>query len=187
MSEANDTETDEPPARRVRVHLRAPDADPPLTGWLDDHTAKLMRLAGIDRGEIDVVLVDDHTMRRLHHEHLGIAETTDVLTFDMRDHPGDALRGDVVVCLDQAARQAATRGHDTRLEALLYTLHGLLHLIGYDDKNQPAAAEMHRREDQLLSQAGFGPVYERQPTPVTHADTAPLAVGGGPSEGHTTP
>jgi probable rRNA maturation factor len=57
------------------------------------------------------------------------------------------VEGDIVVCLDEAARQAKKRNHPIRLEVLLYALHGMLHLLGYDDVSARQAARMHRRED----------------------------------------
>jgi len=73
----------------------------------------------------------------------------------------DHVQGDLVICMDEAARQAVSRGHETRLEVLLYAVHGLLHLLGYDDHNPQDAEAMHRREDELLTAIGYGPVYSR--------------------------
>jgi len=85
--------------------------------------------------------------------------TTDVLSFDLRDDPEAPLDAEIVICRDQAMRQAQMRGHEPRMELLLYALHGLLHLIGYDDQSSQQATQMHQREDELLVKAGFPPVY----------------------------
>src|SRR5690606_1916317 len=82
-------------------------------------------------------------------------------TFDLRDGEAGALDGEIVLCVDEAVRQARQRRHDARLELLLYAVHGLLHLLGYDDHDPKDAAKMHRREDELLRAAGLGDVYRR--------------------------
>lgn len=142
--------------------MNVPDVDPPLEGWLDVQLAGIAESAteaALLRGELAVTVVDDAAMADLHKRYKGAAGTTDVLTFDLREHSRDPLEGDIVICLDEAARQAATRGHDVRVEALLYAVHGLLHLLGEDDEREEDAARMHRREDELLTAAGFGAVF----------------------------
>ncbi len=147
-----------------------------LTRWLKPRFATVAELAGARRGEVTLAIVDDARMSQLHASFKGVSGTTDVLTFDMREAgkstagatgatritrvPGDAVAVDVVLCLDEARRQAAARGHDWRLELLLYALHGLLHVRGYDDLTARKAQRMHQREDEILRQAGFGTVFE---------------------------
>jgi probable rRNA maturation factor len=158
----------------VDLNLQVADVDPPLAGWLDTQLARLARLAGAT-GELAVTVVDDATMADLHERYKNVPGTTDVLTFDLRDEPDtpDApdesdpaagavprVEGDVVVCLDEAARQSAARGHPVRVELLLYAVHGLLHLLGEDDQTPEQADRMHRREDALLEAAGFGAVFD---------------------------
>ena len=75
------------------------------------------------------------------------------------DLDGEPVEGDVVVCVDEARRQAVNRGHEVRAEVLLYAVHGLLHLLGYDDHEPDSAAAMHDREDTLLAALGVGRVY----------------------------
>lgn len=123
--------------------------------------AHLAALAGAPGGAVTVAIVDDARMRELHERYHGDPSTTDVLSFDMRDAPGDAMAGDLVLCLDEARRQAADRGHDVATELLLYGLHGLLHLMGHDDREPDDARRMHQLEDELLTRAGIGKVYDR--------------------------
>lgn len=142
----------------VDVLLETDDLEPPLDGWLAEQVRRIAAIAGAERGGLTLVVVDDQQMSQLHDQFHGDPSTTDVLTFDQRDRPEDDLEGDVVVCVDEARRQAAARGHDVRLEVLLYALHGLLHLLGEDDHDPAAARRMHEREDELLAKAGFAPM-----------------------------
>ena len=98
-------------------------------------------------------------MARLHEQYAGVPGTTDVLTFDLRDDPAEPLVGDIAICWDEAVRQADARHHPPRHEALLYAVHGLMHLLGEDDHDPAAAARMHLREDRLLAELGLPPVY----------------------------
>jgi probable rRNA maturation factor len=108
---------------------------------------------------LSIALVDDAAMIALHGQYLGIAETTDVLTFDLSDEGAEGVDGEIVICVDLAAREAALRQHALADEVLLYAVHGCLHLLGYDDLNAEDAARMHAREDELLTALGVGPVY----------------------------
>lgn len=141
--------------------LETADIDPPLEGWLDVQLVAIMQLAGLTEAEIALVVVDDAQMCDLHEQYHQDPTTTDVLTFDLRDEPAEPVQGDIVICLDEAKRQAALRSHEPRLEVLLYAVHGLMHLLGEDDHDPDDAKRMHAREDQLLQQAGFGAVYAR--------------------------
>lgn len=115
---------------------------------------------GIDRGSVSVAVVGDAQMMRLHHQFSGELGTTDVLTFDLHDEPGP-MEGEIVVCFDEACRQAREHGHAPDQETLLYVVHGLLHLLGYDDRDAASARGMHEREDQVLTAIGVGPLYSR--------------------------
>ncbi|QYK48667.1 MAG: rRNA maturation RNase YbeY [Phycisphaeraceae bacterium] len=114
------------------------------------------------RGEIRIRLVRDEEMSMLHERHTGIAGTTDVLTFDLRDTPLDQtspLDADLVLCIDEAARQAQLRSIHIVHELVLYAVHGILHMLGHDDHDNDAYVAMHEVEDRVLAAAGIGPVF----------------------------
>ncbi len=142
----------------VQVSVEADDADQRLSSWLSRQMRRAVVAAGLEQACLSIAVVNDVRMMQLHHQFSGDVGTTDVLTFDLHDE-GDNVEGEIVVCFDEARRQARLHGHDARDEALLYAVHGLLHLLGYDDHDPAAAARMHEREDQVLTQIGVGPVY----------------------------
>src|SRR6185436_15175193 len=93
--------------------------------------------------ELSILLVDIDYMAELNHRWMGGDGPTDVLAFPMDegtiDHgPAEgntsepALLGDVVLCPEVAAKQAAAAGHSAADELHLLTVHGVLHLLGYD-------------------------------------------------------
>lgn len=154
----------------VSIALHTEDPDPPLSGWLDVQLAKAVELEGICVAQIALAIVADEEMAQLHEQYTGVAGTTDVLTFDLResgqDAPGaTALDADIILCLDEAARQASERGHPLRHEMLLYAVHGLMHLLGEDDHDEKAYQHMHAREDALLERLGVGRVFSSEPKP----------------------
>ena len=143
----------------VELNLLTDEVDPPLAGWLDVQLARIAEIEQINKGCLTVAVVDDPRMVQINRQYKQRNETTDVLAFDLRNSEADPVEADLVICRDEAARQAAARGHDIRLELLLYAVHGLLHVLGYDDAERDAAALMHQREDQLLASVGLEPAY----------------------------
>ncbi len=127
--------------------------------WLKQRLHQLASLAGVNKGELNILIVNDAAMRRWHYRHMKKRSTTDVLSFDLRSSGDQPLCADLVVCYDVALRQAEKRRHAARLELLLYCLHGLLHMLGYDDLTPTEHQRMHQREDELLQQAGLPAVY----------------------------
>jgi probable rRNA maturation factor len=148
--------------------------------WLSvsvDAAARRLRCAG----EVRVRVVGDTAMAAAHEEFAGVGGTTDVLTFDMSDPEAhtatslptveevgsDSVQGmfvldtDVLVCLDEGIRQAASRGYPFERELLLYVLHGILHCLGFDDHEQDQYDAMHAMEDSVLAAIGVGSVFHR--------------------------
>ena len=112
-------------------------------------------------GELSLALVGDARMSALHEQFMGIEGPTDVLTFPIDHDPaGRVTSGEVIVCVPEARRQATARKIPHRLELLLYAIHGMLHLLGYDDRTARGFAAMHQMEDDILQQLGFGPVFD---------------------------
>jgi probable rRNA maturation factor len=107
--------------------------------------------------ELAVVVTDDEILRELNRRHRGVDASTDVLAFpneargpfvDAPDEPH--YLGDVVVSFHRAAAQAAEAGHDTQAELQLLVVHGVLHLLGYDDQAEEPRAKMWRVQSQIL-------------------------------------
>jgi probable rRNA maturation factor len=110
---------------------------------------------------MSLVLVGDAVMSRLHNEYMNIDAPTDVLTFPIdQDRRGQTTTGEVFVCIPEARRQARARGTPLASEVLLYSLHGMLHLCGFDDRTEVDFRRMHRTEDTILTRLGVGAVFK---------------------------
>ncbi|HEV7302040.1 MAG TPA: rRNA maturation RNase YbeY [Tepidisphaeraceae bacterium] len=111
--------------------------------------------------EISLALVNDKLMSELHQRHLNIPGPTDVLTYELdHDTTGWCIAGEIVVCVPEAKRQAKERGTTVDNELLLYALHGVLHLAGFDDRTERLFREIHTMEDDILTRIGVGPVFK---------------------------
>jgi probable rRNA maturation factor len=111
--------------------------------------------------ELSIVLVGNRRMSGLHERFLRISGPTDVLTFPIEyDARGRPTSGEVVICVPEARRRARQLGNDLRDELLLYALHGMLHLSGFDDRTDRDSRRMHRTEDTILRRLRVGPVFD---------------------------
>jgi probable rRNA maturation factor len=121
--------------------------------------------------EMSLALVNDARMSALHERFMNVAGPTDVLTFPLdEDSRGRVTSGEVVVCVPEARRRARELHVPVERELLLYALHGMLHLCGFDDRTDRDFARMHRTEDMILATLGVGPVFRPDHQP-RHART----------------
>lgn len=92
---------------------------------------------------IEITLLDDDEMARIHGEFLEDPTPTDVITFQ---------HGELLVGVETAARQAAKFASSENREVALYGVHGMLHLAGFDDRCENDARLMALRQEELLNE-----------------------------------
>ena len=128
------------------------------------HLSRARSLLQAPLRELSLVLVGDKRMSDLHHQFMNIKGPTDVLTFPIDTDPrGRAISGEVILCVPEARRAAKIHGTDVKNELLLYAIHGMLHLCGFDDRTESAFRKMHAKEDQILIRLGVGRVFDPAP------------------------
>ncbi len=110
-------------------------------------------LAAVGRaaGDVDVLVVDDPAIKRLNRQHRGVDRRTDVLAFPLETPGPSLLVGQIVISAQTARRQARQVDVSLATELDLLVTHGVLHLVGYDDRDPVEARLMHERERQILS------------------------------------
>jgi probable rRNA maturation factor len=91
---------------------------------------------------VEISLVSDDEMARIHGEFLEDPTPTDVITFG---------HGELLVGAETAAREAAARGWPLERELLLYVVHGILHLQGFEDATDAGGTEMERVQERILA------------------------------------
>lgn len=105
---------------------------------------------------VSLAILDDEQIRRFNRDFLGHDRPTDCLSFPLlAAEDQEPLLGEVLVSGETAAREAAARGRTVEAELALYVVHGLLHLLGYDDQEQADEQAMQARERELLADLGF--------------------------------
>jgi probable rRNA maturation factor len=144
-------------AARLRVNVARPDS-PSRQGASAEQVAAtrglgpwLKKIAPASaRGDVCVALVSDARMRALNRQFRGKDKVTDVLSFPAETR---GFLGDVVIAAGVAKKQAKVAGHSLNTEIRVLTLHGLLHLLGYDHSSDDG--KMARIEARLRKKAGL--------------------------------
>ena len=110
---------------------------------------------GIRDAAVTIAFVDNAHIHRLNKQFLNHDEPTDVLTFPYSSPGAKRLEGEIVIGMEIARENAGDRDHDVKLELMLYTIHGCLHLCGYTDGDDAGAAEMRALERKYLLELGL--------------------------------
>ena len=106
--------------------------------------------------DLTLILTDDAHIQQLNRDYRHKDMPTDVLSFDMRDdiHPTSPL-GEVYISLEQSRSQAKQAGHSHQREVLLLSVHGTLHLLGFEHDTDAGYEAMRHKE--LLVLSGYDP------------------------------
>ena len=125
---------------------------------------KTAELYGLSEGvEVGVTFLDDATIQELNRDYRDKDRPTDVLSFALNegdepeivDAPEEELLGDILISLETTARQAEEYGHSLERELAYLTVHGMLHLLGYDHEEPADQAEMRLEEEAVLASLGI--------------------------------
>lgn len=125
---------------------------------------KSAEIEKIKNGEIAVSLVDDNRIMELNGYYRGIEKPTDVLSFAMNELDDEEteisydedidipnMLGDIIISIPRAIEQAKEYNHSFERELAFLTVHGFLHLIGYDHQTETEQAEMFTRQENILN------------------------------------
>jgi probable rRNA maturation factor len=110
----------------------------------------------VTEAELGINLVNAREMARINWDFLQHTGSTDVITFDHSDpcqpqpKHGVALHGELFICVEDAVRQAREFGTQWQSELVRYAVHGVLHLLGYDDLKPELRRTMKREENRLV-------------------------------------
>ena len=124
--------------------------------------------------EVNLLLVDREEMRSINSRQRQIDRPTDVLSFPMVEYPapgdfsrledladvfhpdtGEAVLGDIVICVDIVKEQALEYGHSVQREFAFLVVHSMLHLMGYDHMTEQEAAVMEAKQEAVLDSLGI--------------------------------
>ena len=121
------------------------------------------QLSGVENGEVSVTLTNNEYIHTLNKEYRGIDRPTDVLSFalneseepEMVDGPSVNVLGDLIISVERAEEQAADYGHSLRREVAFLTVHGMLHLLGYDHMEDEEREEMEAEQRFVMEKLGI--------------------------------
>ena len=108
--------------------------------------------------ELTLALTDNNQIQQLNHAYRGVNKPTDVLSFPAGDVMPDTqltYLGDIVIAIPYAQQQADNAGHTLMAELCLLTIHGVLHLLGYDHTDLTEKQLMWQAQTAVLTQMGF--------------------------------
>ena len=124
---------------------------------------KVGELYGVENGEVSVTLTNNEYIHTLNKQYRGIDRPTDVLSFalneseepDVEDGPDVNVLGDLVISVERAKEQAADYGHRVKREIAFLTVHGMLHLLGYDHMEEEDRIEMEAEQRFVMEKLGI--------------------------------
>ncbi|MDM7926970.1 MAG: rRNA maturation RNase YbeY [bacterium] len=141
---------------RVRIHREAPSPLPDRTVRRIAESVLADETAGREKrpeGELSVVLTDNDFIRGLNGRFLGRNRPTDVIAFPLGEEGG--VWGEVYVSVERTGEQAAEYGVPPEQELARCVIHGVLHLLGYDDGIERDRVKMRRKEEEYLKKMGW--------------------------------
>jgi probable rRNA maturation factor len=117
-----------------------------LLGWAHEAWARVPAHAlaplPVPEDQLEITLLDDRLIAKVHMDYLNIAGATDVITFE---------HGEILISLETAARQALAFGDGFEREILRYIVHGMLHLAGHEDGDPASQALMEAAQEKIVA------------------------------------
>lgn len=119
-----------------------------------------LKSENVSNAVFNVILVDNALIHKINKEYRGIDRPTDVISFALEDDnivncPGVRILGDIYISYDKAVEQANEYGHSLLREMSFLSVHGLLHLLGYDHMEKEDEKIMFSRQELILDEYGI--------------------------------
>lgn len=110
---------------------------------------------GVNNGVVNIIIVDNKKIRKINKEYRGIDRETDVISFALEDDDTFIelpirILGDIYISIDKVKAQAEEYKHTVKREISFLTVHGILHLLGYDHMNDNDEKIMFDKQDTIL-------------------------------------
>lgn len=124
---------------------------------------KVGEMYGVSTGEVSVTLTDDAYIQKLNQQYRQMDRPTDVLSFALNEGvepeiaggPDINVLGDILLSVERAKAQAAEYGHSLRREIAFLTVHGMLHLLGYDHIEEAERQKMEQEQKMVMEALGI--------------------------------
>lgn len=109
---------------------------------------------------LSIIFVDEKEIKRINKVYRGIDKITDVISFAFEDNAtlvynNIRVLGDIYICIPRMLNQANDYGHSIKRELSFLTVHGLLHLLGYDHLTKDEEEKMFKKQELILNAEGI--------------------------------
>lgn len=110
----------------------------------------------VNNAIFSIIFMEDEEIHNMNREYRGVDRVTDVISFALEDNEdivSNDIRvlGDIFICIPQMKRQAQDYGHSEKRELAFLTVHGMLHLLGYDHMTEEDEKEMFALQELILN------------------------------------
>ena len=113
----------------------------------------------LENVEFNIIFVDSDTIHEINKNYRNVDRVTDVISFALEDNETITLDhrvlGDIYICVERAEEQAKEYGHSFLRELAFLSIHGLLHLLGYDHMVPEEEKIMFQKQDDILNEFGI--------------------------------
>jgi probable rRNA maturation factor len=147
------------PAIEIAIASKLWDAQPPAGESVRAAIAAAAAAIEAPASEVSVVLTDDAAIAKLNREWRGIDKPTNVLSFPAAKAPGNAFLGDIVIAYETLKREADEEAREFLHHLAHLSVHGFLHLIGYDHQADSDAEAMEGLESKIMLQMSLPDPY----------------------------
>ena len=120
--------------------------------WLNSTCKNILNDNNQDTATISIILSNDKKLLKLKKQYFQMDVLTDIITFNLEEN-GDPIEGEIYISLNRVSENAREFKQNIEIELKRVIIHGLLHLLGYDDQTPKDKKEMTRLEDHYLSQS----------------------------------
>ena len=125
-----------------------------------EHLDSYFALNGVKNVYFSVIFVNEKEIQEINKEYRGIDKVTDVISFALEDNSNIVYNnirvlGDIYICIPRMLEQASSYGHSKKRELSFLTVHGLLHLLGYDHMKKEDEEEMFALQELILNEEGI--------------------------------
>ena len=128
--------------------------------YLNKVIKRTLKEENVKNAVFSIIFVDEEKIHELNKNYRGIDRVTDVISFAFEDtkdllYNNTRVLGDIYICIPRMIEQAEEYGHSIKRELSFLTVHGLLHLLGYDHMEKEDEVEMFALQEVILNEEGI--------------------------------
>ena len=125
--------------------------------YIRGHIKRIINNESYKKGSLNIIFCSDEYLLRLNKEYLNHDYYTDIITFDYVEN--NIVSGDLYISIDRINENSQKLNINFKNELTRVIFHGILHLVGYNDKTESEKQEMRRMENMYLEGVEMGEIY----------------------------